>query len=212
MDIGRKIYYELSTGNVIIETGERQGDVIETTTDQDFQMYSALQPYQQSAVGVLQLTFGQDSQNFGKYPYHVDTTTLTIVWDTANPIGASLADVQNAKIAQIRDMYNQTMTSGFNITIGTTQYTFGWITDDITHMTATQTAVGKGFLMFPFNYADIHGNPVSIPDQATLDSIESTATKFNMNNHQQALNLIGQVQTTTTVDAVNAIQWTPATY
>ncbi|NRD80268.1 hypothetical protein HPT25_23380 [Bacillus sp. BRMEA1] len=124
----------------------------------------------------------------------------------------SLADVQNAKIAQIRDSYNQTLASGFNVTIGSTQNTFGWTTDDITHMTATQTAVGRGFLIFPILYVDVTGSPVTVPDQATLDKIEETATKFMTANHQQAIQLVGQVKSATTIDTVNAIQWQSASY
>lgn len=212
IQVGRKIYYELATGNVILDTGEVQGDVVETTTDQDFQIYTALQAYQKSAVGVLQLTYGQDAQNFGKYPYHVDTTNKVIVWDTTNPIGATLADVQASKKSQLNDMYQQTLASGFKVTIGTTQFTFGWTTDDKANMNAVQTSIDKGFATFPITYADINGNPVNIPDQITLNTIEQTATKFAFAQHQQILNLLGQVNTATTNDAVNAIQWTPATY
>lgn len=213
-DIGRKIYYELSTGNVIVDIGERTGDVVETTEAQDFQIFSALQPYQQSAVGVLQLTFGQDAQNFATYPYHVDVTQNppAIAWDTSNPIGAKLADVQASKIAQLRNMYNQTLASGFNVTIGTTQYTFGWADSDITHMNALQNAITEQFLSFPVQYADVNGNPVSIPDQSTLTTIQSAATKFMIGNHQQVLTLIGQAKSATTTTAVNSIQWTPASY
>lgn len=212
MEIGRKIYYELATGNVIVDTGERQGDVIDTTEDQDFQLYTALQPFQKSAVGVLQLTFGQDSQNFGKYPYHVDTTTQTIVWDTAISVGATLADVQNIKKVQLNDLYQQTLSQGFNVTIGTQQYTFGWTTDDKANMNAVQTALDKGFATFPLTYADVKGNPVTIPDQTTLNTIEATASKFAFAQHQQILNLFGQVNSATTNDVVNAVQWTAAAY
>jgi hypothetical protein len=125
---------------------------------------------------------------------------------------ASLQDVQNAKIAQIRELYYQTLTSGFNVTISNTQYTFGWQSDDMTHMNATQEAINKGFLTFPILYADVNGNPVSIADQTTLDSIQSTATKFMMAQHQQSLKLVGNVQSATAVKDVDAIQWTPATY
>lgn len=210
-DIGRSIYYELTTGNVILDTGERTGDVTATTEAQDFALYAALKPYQQSAVGVLQLTYGQDAANFGKYPYHIDTATnpASIVWDTT---ATDLADAQTQKITQLRDMYSQTLAAGFNVTIGSTQYTFGWASDDVTNMTATQQAVTQGFLTFPIQYADVHGAPVSIADQTTLDTIESTATKFMTAQHQQVLTLIGQAQSATAVDSVNAIQWTPATY
>ncbi|WP_405175096.1 hypothetical protein MHI27_27475 [Paenibacillus sp. FSL H8-0261] len=31
MQIGRKIYYDNATGNVLVDTGERSSDVVETT-------------------------------------------------------------------------------------------------------------------------------------------------------------------------------------
>lgn len=88
MNIGRKIYYELSTGNVILEIGERQGDVIETTVDQDIVMYEALQPYRIDAIGVLEVTFGQNTANFAAYRYRIDVNQNppAIIFDTANPI------------------------------------------------------------------------------------------------------------------------------
>lgn len=131
---------------------------------------------------------------------------------TDEELGISLSQVQQRKIDQIRDMYNQTLASGFTVSLAGTSYTFGWTTDDMTHMNATQTAVGKGFLTFPILYADVKGNPVSIPDQTTLDLIEETATKFMMAQHQQGLQLVGQVQQATSVSAVNAINWSASTY
>lgn len=74
MDIGRKIYFEKSTGNVLQDCGERSGSVIATTQDQDFQAYTALQPYQQNAVGVIQCDYGYNADNFSKYPFHIDVT------------------------------------------------------------------------------------------------------------------------------------------
>lgn len=214
MQIGRRIYYELNTGNVIVPLGPRQGDVVETTQDQDWQDYVALQPYQQSAVGVMDIPYGQDEQNFLTYPYHVDITQTppVIAWDTTNPIGASLSDVQASKKTQLQNMYLQTLTAGFAATVGGISYTFGWTTKDESDMSALQKAIDKAFLAFPVTYADISGNPVTVADQATLDSIELTATKFAMAQHQQVLTLTGDANAATTVDAVNAIQWTPATY
>lgn len=93
--IGRTIYYELSTGNVILDTGERQGAVVETTETQDFALYTALQPYQQSAVGVLQLAYGEDATYFQQgYSYSVDITQTSAVikWGSAPTV--SLAQAQ----------------------------------------------------------------------------------------------------------------------
>lgn len=64
MNIGRKIYYDKATGNVIIDTGERSGDVVETTVEQDFEVYRALNERVPETVGVLQLEYGQYIEDF----------------------------------------------------------------------------------------------------------------------------------------------------
>jgi len=64
MKIGRRIYYELATGNTILDTGERSGAVVETTVEQDCATYSALAEHVPSTVGCLQLEYGEYSQDF----------------------------------------------------------------------------------------------------------------------------------------------------
>ena len=78
MQISRKIYYELSTGNVIQEIGEREGSVVETTLDQDFESYASLTERVKSTVGVIQLTYGQYADKFGVYYYNI--VSGAIVW------------------------------------------------------------------------------------------------------------------------------------
>jgi hypothetical protein len=86
MQIGRKIYYEKLTGNVLLDTGERAGDVVPTTAEQDFVLYTVLQQYVPDEVGTVQLEYGQNQGKFGVYNYSIDTTTGTLVWGTAiNP-------------------------------------------------------------------------------------------------------------------------------
>lgn len=58
MQIGARIYYDKSTGNVIQEVGQRSGDVVETTTEQDFAAYVALAERIPESVGMLQLEYG----------------------------------------------------------------------------------------------------------------------------------------------------------
>lgn len=80
MQIGRKIYYEKSTGNVILDTSEREGSVVGTTTEQDFASYVALSQRVPETVGVIQRPFGQDREKFGIYAYHVDPVAEAIIW------------------------------------------------------------------------------------------------------------------------------------
>lgn len=66
MNIGRKIYYELSTGNIIQDTGERSGNVIETSIEQDFASYAALAERAPETVGVIKLPYGEYAQDFSE--------------------------------------------------------------------------------------------------------------------------------------------------
>ncbi len=62
--IGRKIYYDLATGNVLVDTGEKAGNVVETTEEQDFLAYTGLQGRTSESVGCLQLVYGQYAEDF----------------------------------------------------------------------------------------------------------------------------------------------------
>lgn len=64
MEIGRKIYFDKATGNVIQDTGERSGDVVETTQEQDFATFKALSERVPDKVGLLQLEYGEFAQDF----------------------------------------------------------------------------------------------------------------------------------------------------
>jgi hypothetical protein len=66
IQIGRKIYYEKITGNIIQDTGERSGNVVETTPEQDFASYQALAERVPETVGLLQLEYGQYMEDFQK--------------------------------------------------------------------------------------------------------------------------------------------------
>ena len=86
MNIGRKIYYELSTGNIVCDTGERSGSVIPTTVEQDFAAYSALTNRVPSSVGYKQLTYGQYAQDFAQCNgYRVDPVTLEVLFSYPDP-------------------------------------------------------------------------------------------------------------------------------
>ncbi|WP_340400845.1 hypothetical protein [Paenibacillus sp. FSL H8-0079] len=64
MEIGAKVYYEKSTGNVAHFIGERFGKVSETTKEQDFASYVALANRVPDSIGMIQLTYGS---HYGDY-------------------------------------------------------------------------------------------------------------------------------------------------
>ncbi|MEK4606536.1 hypothetical protein [Geobacillus sp. FSL W8-1251] len=84
--IGRKIYYDKATGNVILDTGEKMGAVIETTIDQDFETYQALKERVRDTVGVIQLEYGQYAQDFAECNgYRVNPETLELEFSYPDP-------------------------------------------------------------------------------------------------------------------------------
>lgn len=84
--IGRKIYYDKSTGNVILDTGEMMGAVIETTIEQDFETYQALKERVRDTVGVIQLEYGQYAADFAECNgYRVNPETLELEFSYPDP-------------------------------------------------------------------------------------------------------------------------------
>jgi hypothetical protein len=66
MKIGKRVYYDKVTGNVLVDTGECFGDVVETTQEQDFIVYHMLAERVPETVGMLQLEYGQYAQDFAE--------------------------------------------------------------------------------------------------------------------------------------------------
>lgn len=94
--IGRKIYYDLSTGNVIFDTGERAGEVIETTTEDDFNSYVILKERAPDTVGFTHLEYGayQDDFNVGGFITRIDLTTLKPLFTYPEEVEEPSVDVQ----------------------------------------------------------------------------------------------------------------------
>jgi hypothetical protein len=85
--IGRKIYYDIATGNVILDTGERKGSVLATTVEQDAVNYTALSERNGESFDVIELPFGQYRQDFAEcngYRVNPDTKTLEFSYPDPN--------------------------------------------------------------------------------------------------------------------------------
>lgn len=65
MEYGRRIYYEISTGRVLVDTGEREGNgVVATTVTQDIATYKELSKRVRSSFDYIELAFGAYAQDF----------------------------------------------------------------------------------------------------------------------------------------------------
>ena len=63
--VGRKLYYELASGDVVLIVPEKHNEnAINTTKEQDFQIYDVLQARNPEKIGVIQLEYGQYRGDF----------------------------------------------------------------------------------------------------------------------------------------------------
>lgn len=81
--IGRKIYYELATGDVVLITPEKHNsNAVNTTKEQDFQMYDVLAARSPDTIGVIQLEYRQNRAEFqSSRSVKVDLETGDLVFE-----------------------------------------------------------------------------------------------------------------------------------
>lgn len=86
MEIGKKIYYDIGTGEVIIEVSERSGHVVETTIEKDILTFKALSERNRATFDYIQLEYGQHSQDFVECDgYRINPATKTITFSYPDP-------------------------------------------------------------------------------------------------------------------------------
>lgn len=77
--IGKRIYYLKVDGRVVLDTGEAEGWVNPTTTEDDWRIYTELSKYNKSEVDFIELQFGEFKTEFAEctsYRVNVDTKQL----------------------------------------------------------------------------------------------------------------------------------------
>lgn len=77
--IGKRIYYLKVDGRVILDTGEAEGWVNPTTSEQDWEIYSELSKYNKSEVDYIELKWGEFKTEFSEctsYKVNIDTKEI----------------------------------------------------------------------------------------------------------------------------------------
>lgn len=114
--IGTKIYYCLTSGNVIKIVGDCQGYVRETTFDEDYEIYSELKERNKSTIGLLQLEFGEYTKlSEGSTGARVNLETKELEFNyeelPQEPQGASEIEMIQEKIS-ILEAENENLKEG----------------------------------------------------------------------------------------------------
>ena len=64
MKIGKRIYYDNQTGEVIFDTGERSGNVVPTTVERDIEVFKQLSERNRDTFDYIELEYGQYREDF----------------------------------------------------------------------------------------------------------------------------------------------------
>jgi len=87
--IGRMIFYDLETGDVLVDTYERVGMFTPLTADEQIERYKVLSERNRESFGVLELDYGALAKDFAACNgYRVDIASGALVFsypDPANP-------------------------------------------------------------------------------------------------------------------------------
>jgi len=93
LQLGRRIYYDTRTGNVLYDSGEMTGyGFLKPTRAQDMQAIKILRDYDPTYVGFLELEFGQFKQDFENcigYTINVHTKQPIFVYSDGTEIPVS---------------------------------------------------------------------------------------------------------------------------
>jgi hypothetical protein len=102
--IKAKIYYLISTGEVLAITSECQGCVEPSTKEQDMEIYPQLKDKNVNEIDYIELTYGSLTSTFNNvksYSVNIETKTLDCIYYTQEEL-----DVQKNKLTEsqiIRD-------------------------------------------------------------------------------------------------------------
>ena len=80
--LGRRIYYLKCSGNIVLDTGERKGNIKESSVDEDFSTYNQLSRYNREKVGVIQLKYSEYNTEFSECTsFRVNPQTKQLEFD-----------------------------------------------------------------------------------------------------------------------------------
>jgi hypothetical protein len=86
VEIGRRIYYDVTSGEVIANTGERSGDVVETTVEYDIKVYKSLSERNLESFDYIELEYEQNAKDFAAcYGYRVNPDTKQLEFSYPDP-------------------------------------------------------------------------------------------------------------------------------
>ena len=91
--IGKKIYYDINTGEVLIIMSEMGGEYRETTFEEDYNTYKVLNERLINTIGCIQLEYGQYAEDFAQCNgYRVNPETKQLEFSYPDPNATELQE------------------------------------------------------------------------------------------------------------------------
>lgn len=87
MDIGKRVYFDIKTGEVILNTGERSGWVVQTTIEDDIRAFKVLSERNRDTFDFLEFEYGahREQESIGGYIVSVELETKSLIFEYPTP-------------------------------------------------------------------------------------------------------------------------------
>jgi hypothetical protein len=84
--IGRRLYFEVATGNILVDTGEKIGYVRQTTVEEDIASYKVLSERNRNTFDYIELPYGAYAEDFMECNgYRVNPETKQLEFSYPDP-------------------------------------------------------------------------------------------------------------------------------
>lgn len=121
--IGRRIYYDKETGNVLVNTGQRQGYVKETRPEEDMNTFTVLAGRERDSYSYIELDYGQLDADFAAsngYRVNPDTKELEFSYPDSDDEGDEPEedDFRKPLSEEVDELKEENKSQGQDITDG----------------------------------------------------------------------------------------------
>lgn len=100
-NIGRRIYFVIDSGEVILDTGEKSGIVVPLTVDQEIESYAALLERTRQTFDYIELEYKQFAQDFTESnAFRVNPETKQLEFSYPDPNAPTTEPVYQKPISQ----------------------------------------------------------------------------------------------------------------
>jgi len=106
MNIGKRVFYDTTSGNIIVNTGERSGNVLATTPQEDIMVYKELADRVEGTYSWVDFIYGahREEESLGGSIVRIDLETKKPVFKYPDPSGGAPIETVGNPFDMIREL------------------------------------------------------------------------------------------------------------